>query len=171
MDTIIASTNPLAADIIALAISQPEWTLNEVPHLKLLSERVSNSPKSRNDIETRPRSLTEFIHPLSPPPKSISIKYENIRLIDIDSCSACLSTVFQLIKDNKDFIDKHFTKKNPLNLAIGKGITPSDLYENTFLIGNCTYKAHDHGIFIKGCAPVESVILKNIKDVIDSLKS
>lgn len=171
LDTIIASMNPLAADIIALAISQPEWTLKDVPHLSLLSERVSNAPRSRKDIATIPKTITEFIYPLTPPPQSISIKYENVRLIDIDSCSACLSTVFQLIKENKEFIDQHFTEDNPLNLAIGKGIKSSDLYDNTFLIGNCTYHAHNHGIFIKGCAPVESVILKNIKGCLKSLES
>lgn len=171
IDTVIASKYPLAADIIALAISQPEWTLKDVPHLALLSERVPNSPKSRKDIATIPKNLTEFINPLPPPPKSISIKYENVRLIDIDSCSACLSSVFQLIRDNKNFIDKHFTKDTPLNLAIGKGIKTTDLYENTFLIGNCTYHAHNHGKFIKGCAPVESVILKNIKGFLKSLES
>jgi len=171
MDTIIASENPLAADIIALAISQPEWSLQDVPHLKILSKRIPKSPISKKDIKTIPENIINFIYQLEPPPKSISIKYENVRLIDIDSCSACLSTVFQLIKENKEFIDTHFTKDNPLNLAIGKGINSSDLYENTFLIGNCTYNAHEQGIFIKGCAPVESVILKNIKTFLDSLNS
>jgi hypothetical protein len=67
------------------------------------------------------------------------------------------------LKDNKDFIDKHFTPENPLNMAIGKGIKQSDLYSNTFLIGNCTYDQHKNGIFIKGCVPTESTILKIIK--------
>ncbi|TFF97280.1 MAG: DUF362 domain-containing protein, partial [Promethearchaeota archaeon] len=157
LDTIIASKSGLAADIIALTITRPDWSLQDVPHLRILSERVQNSPKSPKNIRTIPKKIEHFIYQLDPPPESISIKYENVRLIDIDSCSACLSTVFQLLKENKDFIDKHFTKDKPLNLAIGKGITSSDLYENTFLIGNCTYHTHENGIFIKGCAPVESV--------------
>ncbi|TFF94613.1 MAG: DUF362 domain-containing protein, partial [Promethearchaeota archaeon] len=33
MDTIIASPDYLAADIIALALTQPQWTLKNVPHL------------------------------------------------------------------------------------------------------------------------------------------
>ena len=164
LDTIIASTDYLAADIIALALSQPEWSLENVPHLKLISDMIPNAPKNREDILTIPENIQEFVRPLEPPPTSISIKYKNVNLIDIDSCSACLSTIFNLLKNNKDFIDNHFTAENPLNLAIGKGIKNSDLYEDTFLIGNCTYEQRENGTFIKGCSPVESTILEIIKN-------
>ena len=164
LDTIIASTNYLAADIISLAISQPDWSLKDVPHLKLISELYPEAPKNLEDIKTFPESIQQFIKPLEPPPTSINIKYKNVNLIDIESCSACLSTIFNLLKHNKDFIDEHFTAEQPLNLAIGKGITQSDLYSDTFLIGNCTYEHHENGVFIKGCAPVESTILKIIKE-------
>ncbi len=164
LDTIIASTDYLAADIITLALTQPEWSLEHVPHLKLISDMILNAPKSREDILTIPENIQEFIRPLEPPPSSISIKYKNVNLIDIDSCSACLSTIFNLLKNNKDFIDNHFTAENPLNLAIGKGIKNSDLYEDTFLIGNCTYEQRENGTFIKGCTPVESTILEIIKN-------
>jgi len=164
MDTIIASTNFLAADIVAIALTQPNWTLMDVPHLKLISDSIPASPKSIEDILTIPENINQFIQPLEPPPTSISIKYKNVNLIDIDSCSACLSTVFNLLKNNKEFFDKYFTPENPLNLAIGKGIQHSDLYDDTFLIGNCTYDQREKGIFIKGCAPVESTILETIKN-------
>ncbi len=164
LDTIIASTNYLAADIIALAISQPNWSLKDVPHLKLISELLPQSPKSLEDITTTPEKIQQFIKPLEPPPTSITIKYKNVNLIDVESCSACLSTIFNLLKHNKDFIDEHFTPEKPLNLAIGRGIKQSDLYSDTYLIGNCTYEHHKHGIFIKGCTPVESTILKIIKE-------
>jgi uncharacterized protein (DUF362 family) len=171
LDTIIASTDYLAADIIALAITQPEWTLENVPHLKLISEIIPNAPKSRRDIITIPENIQEFVRPLESPPTSINIKYKNVNLIDIDSCSACLSTIFNLLKNNKEVIDEHFTPKNPLNLAIGKGIKHSDLYDNTFLIGNCTYDQRENGIFIKGCTPVESTIFETIKNNIKEKKN
>jgi len=164
MDTIIASTNFLAADIIALALTQPEWTLEDVPHLKLISESIQDMPKTQDDIKTIPQNIQEFSKPLEPPPTSITIKYKNVNLLDIDSCSACLSTVFNLLKNNKKFIDENFTPEKPLNLAIGKGIKESAFYSDTFLIGNCTSNLEENGIFIKGCAPVESTILRIIKD-------
>lgn len=61
-------------------------------------------------------------------------------------------------------MDKHFTKEKPLNFAIGKGIIESDLYEDTYLVGNCTYEHRDRGTFIKGCTPVESTIMRVIKE-------
>lgn len=168
LDTIIASTNYLAADIIALALTQPTWSLEDVPHLKLISEMLPDSPKSRDDVETIPKNIQEFENQIEPPPTSIRIKYKNVNLIDVDSCSACLSTVFNLLRNNKEFIDKNFTVENPLNLAIGKGIKGSDLYSDTFLIGNCTYKQHENGTYIKGCAPVESTIMKIIQDKVQN---
>ena len=44
MDTIIASTDYLAADIIAIALTQPEWIIDDVPHLKLISDMIPNAP-------------------------------------------------------------------------------------------------------------------------------
>ncbi|MFW9894923.1 MAG: hypothetical protein ACFFD7_03885, partial [Candidatus Thorarchaeota archaeon] len=87
-----------------------------------------------------------------------------VNLIDIDSCSACLSTIFNLLRNNKEFINANFTPENPLQLAIGKGITESDLYSDTYLIGNCTSSLQGDGTFIKGCTPVESTILRTIKE-------
>ena len=114
MDTIIASTDYLAADIIALAITQPEWLLKNVPHLKLISEFKPNAPKTINEIITIPENIQKFVRPLEPPPTSINIKYKNVNLIDIDSCSACLSTIFNLLKNSKDIIDEYFTPEDPL---------------------------------------------------------
>ncbi|MFX1455779.1 MAG: DUF362 domain-containing protein [Promethearchaeota archaeon] len=163
MDTIIASTNYLAADMVALALTQPTWTLENVPHLKLISDMIKNMPKTQEDIITIPEDIEQFIKPLEPPPKTIKIKYPNVSLIDIDSCSACLSTIFNLLRNNKEFINANFTPENPLQLAIGKGITESDLYSDTYLIGNCTSSLQGDGTFIKGCTPVESTILRTIK--------
>jgi uncharacterized protein (DUF362 family) len=168
LDTIIASTNFLAADIIALTITQPDWSLEDVPHLKLLSKTLFPSTKSPEDIKTIPENINKFVKHLEPPPKSITIKYQNVHLIDIDSCSACLSTMFNLLKNNKEFIDKHYTSEKPLNLAIGKGIKKSDLYSDTYLIGNCTSHQKENGTFIQGCTPVESTILKIIKEKLTS---
>ena len=45
-----------------------------------------------------------------------------------------------------------------------------DLYENTYLIGNCTTNHRDNGIFIKGCTPVESTIIEIIKEKVNDEK-
>ncbi|MFX1258560.1 MAG: DUF362 domain-containing protein, partial [Promethearchaeota archaeon] len=68
LNTIITSTNYIAADIVALALTQPKWALEDIPHLKLISELISKAPKSLKDIRTIPRNIKKFIKPLKPPP-------------------------------------------------------------------------------------------------------
>ena len=167
MDIIIASTNFVAADLIALGIAQPNWVAGHVPHLKLIAERGGDTGiTSLDEIDTIPSDITPFITQIEGPPTSISIKYDNVVLHDIESCSACLSTVFLFLKENKEFIDKHFSKENPLSLGIGKGLMGIDLYEPTFLIGNCTANRRNDGFFIRGCTPVQSVIKTEIEEFI-----
>lgn len=164
LDTIIASKNFLAADIIALALTRPDWTLRNVPHLKLIADLFPNQPRTLKEITTIPEDLSSFQYLLEPPPTSITIKHKNVHLIAEKACSACLSTIFNLVENNKAFIDEYFTEKNPLRFAIGKGIKKEDLYDDTYLVGNCTYNHRDHGLFIKGCTPVESTIMKLIRE-------
>jgi uncharacterized protein (DUF362 family) len=165
LDIIIASTSFLAADIAALAIVQPEWTLDDVPHLKLISAQTTQKQLlNLKDIQTIPPNISEFVTPIEAPPSSITIKYKNVVVTDLESCSACLSTLSLFLSNNKDFIDENYTEENPLSLAIGRGIKESDLYTPTFLVGNCAAVRKNDGIFIKGCAPVQSTILKRIQE-------
>lgn len=169
MDTIIVSSDFLAADVAALSMVQPDWSISDVPHLKIISDRrKEHKIHSTANIQFTPEDIDPFTRRIEAPPDSISIKYNNVRLIDVDSCSACLSTVFTFLKDNRDFIDENFTQSEPLNLAIGKGISQDDLYGTTFLIGNCTSGCKDYGAFIKGCTPVQSVIKKEIEKFLSS---
>ncbi len=171
LDTIIASTHPIAADIVALALTRPDWSVNDVPHLGIICHRINPSIISLKDIKTIPSDIQQFIHPIEPPPTTISIKYKNVHLVDVDSCSACLSTIFNLLKNHKELIDSYYTPENPLRLAIGKGLKDSDLYEDTYLIGNCTAMHKGKGCcFIKGCTPVESSIIKTIQENINLKK-
>ncbi|MFX0101704.1 MAG: DUF362 domain-containing protein [Candidatus Hodarchaeota archaeon] len=165
LDTIIASIDPISADVITLAICQPDWALNNVPHLKFIAERISHPVLEDLDaITTIPSDISSFKRRIEPPPTTISIAYNNVRLIDVESCSACLSTIFTFLKENKEFIDENFTPENPLTLAIGKGLKDSDLYGPAFLFGNCTANRSEDGIFIKGCTPVQSTLLATIME-------
>ncbi len=163
LNTIIASTDYLAADIIALKIVQPDWTLEKVPHLKIIAHDQFNPEFSYSNIKTIPEDITPFFQQIEGAPKSISIKFKNVRLLDVESCSSCLSTVFMFLKYNKEFIDSHFTEKNPLTLVIGKGVNPADIDGPAFFIGNCTRKIKKDEFFINGCTPVQSNILKAVK--------
>lgn len=165
LDTIIASKDYLAADLVAINLVQPDWTIDNVPHLKIIAlEKSPPGPFSIEEIKIIPKNIKSFQRKIAEPPESVTIKYDYVKLIDIESCSACLSTIYTFLKQNEDYIKSNFSKEKPLCLAIGKGVKESDLYEDTFLIGNCTSKCKDNGIFIQGCTPVQSKILKEIQD-------
>ena len=153
-DLIVASTNFIAADFIAMKLVQPQWTIDKIPHLKLISQ-YHNGPKSLNQIQTIPPDIRSYQKAVLEPPTSITMKYDNVKLIDVNSCSACLSTIFLFIKYNKAFIDAHFTPEEPLTLVIGRGIHKITLYEPIFLVGNCAVNRGEKGILINGCAPVQ----------------
>jgi len=176
LDTIIASDNFLAADIVALALTQPKWTLKDVPHLYLISKEIKKNDDnsfftSVNDIQNNPKDFTSFVHEIAGPPDTVTIKYPNVILYSKNSCSSCVSTVSLFLKNNKDLIDKNFTKENPLRLVIGTGNKDIKVYEDTFLVGNCTMNLRDkNGIFIRGCPPVQSVLLKNVSEYLSQLE-
>jgi uncharacterized protein (DUF362 family) len=157
MNTVIASTHFLAADLAALEIAG--LGIAQVPHLHLLSQKTGN-PSSVAEIETYPEDLTPFICKLKTPPKEIKIQNLKINLLDFGSCSACLYSIFELLKNNEPLIQMYFNEYGQLNLAVGKDIP--DPPEGTFLIGNCTIHRKKQGVFIKGCPPTRSSISEMI---------
>ena len=85
--------------------------------------------------------------------------YPNITIYDKNSCSACQSSLFLFLKQyGKKLLDYFPDEK--INIAIGKG--NSNLPEKTIFIGNCTLKNATKGIYMQGCPPVSSEILRSI---------
>lgn len=153
MNTIIASTDFLAADLTALEIAG--LGLHQVSHLELLSQK-SGGLSSVADIEILPENLTPFICKLKMPPKEIKIENLKINLMDAGSCSACLYSIFEFLKHNEPLIHHYFNEYGQLNLAVGKDIP--DPAGDAFLVGNCTIHKKNRGVFIKGCPPTQSII-------------
>ena len=108
-----------------------------------------------------PGDYLKWASPFQPPPAKISIEYENVHVDDIDSCSACLSTVLMFLKRDQADLADYFNEDLPLRLAIGKGIGPQQ--EGTVLVGNCTIRHKGGCVYVKGCPPVASEIMKAIR--------
>jgi hypothetical protein len=153
MDTIIASTYFVAADIVALAIVK--LTIDHTPHLKLISDQKS-SIHSISEIKTVPTDIEPFRTDFQIPPTEIKIKDKKINLIDMGSCSACLSSILLFATNNELLIHEYFNKYGKLNIAVGKNI--KNVPENSILIGNCTIHQKQKGTFIKGCPPTQTII-------------
>ncbi|MBN1899564.1 MAG: DUF362 domain-containing protein [Spirochaetes bacterium] len=150
---IIASRHCLAADWIASRL----MGLNprSIHHLQLA---IKETGQDINDdtLLPEPKDFLKWKVIFKRPPEKISLQFKNVIVEDKDACSACLSsTLMFLQRYYKDFAD-YLTPQFPLRMAVGKGIGKQT--EDTLLIGNCTIKQKDKGIFIKGCPPVASQI-------------
>lgn len=171
INLIITSTNPIAADRIAGEIMG--FDTEEIKHLNLITNDLSDKYKhytiKRKDIIVEPEDYIKWKQHFKRPPKKISLEFKNIKVEDKDSCSACLSTVLMFLnRYYKEFVD-YFSEENPLHIALGKGIGKQ--VEQTFLIGNCTYKQKKGNTFIKGCPPVASQIKKELDRFIKKNKN
>ncbi len=159
LDTIIASTDFLAADLTALAIVNLD--IDHVPHLKLIAEK-KNGLSSINDIQTIPADISPFRTAFKTPPTEIKINNCKVNLLDVGSCSACLSSIFEFIKNNEPLVQEYFDAYGQLNIAVGKDIP--DPSKGTFICGNCSIHRKNRGVFIKGCPPTQSSIKEMIEN-------
>jgi uncharacterized protein (DUF362 family) len=158
-DFALASLHPLGADVIACVLmgQNPE----EVPHLRLVSERL-NMPISPEKYRVIPENYKDFVTVYKKPPQEISITYPDVVVTDKGSCSACQSTVMLFLKRFKDDFKQYVLEDKKLHLAIGKGLVLEEIKEGTILIGNCTHRVKEKGLFISGCPPVPTRIYKTV---------
>ena len=156
-DFCVASWHPMGADVHACLLMglNPE----NIPHLKLVSERcqLSLDPGS---YKATPADFHNFIDPYRTPPTNISLEFENIKIYDKESCSACLSTLMLFLRRFKEDMTPYVLHDGKFHIAIGKGV--SDAVEGTVFVGNCTRFMKDKGIVVKGCPPVPTRIYEAI---------
>ena len=94
----------------------------------------------------------------------ISLEYANVTVEDKESCSACLSTVLMFLKRYYAEYADYLSPERPLRISIGKGVGQAG--QDSLLIGNCTLKKSDCGVFIKGCPPVASDIRHEVDRIL-----
>ncbi|MGA1867742.1 MAG: DUF362 domain-containing protein [bacterium] len=158
-DFAVASFNALAADMVCCELMGLDPF--EVPHLRLIRDRKIYPYFNFDNIDKIPNTYKDYTHPYKRPPKTFCIDFPNIVVHDRESCSACLSTLLLFLKSFSDQLESLTLKDGKIHCAIGKN--HEDLPQGTILIGNCTAKYKERGIFISGCPPVSSRILKILK--------
>jgi len=157
MDVVVAGFDPFAADAVACRLMGTD--AKEIPHLRLGAKRgfgIIDIDK----ISIFPKNWKEMASVFEPPPKNLTFEFPNIKIYDKKSCSACQSTILLLLKRDHDKITDSFPKNKQINIVIGKGNI--DIPSDAFCIGNCTSIHKKNRIFIQGCPPVVSEILKKI---------
>lgn len=161
LDTLIASEDPLGADLAGLELIGFEpW---QVPHI-LLSALRRNGPKvSLEDFDLDRKLLSRLRTPIKPAiPEDISSTYPYFVLTSVNGCSACDSTVMAFLKT----YGEAYSGVKEVQIALGKGIREADIRCDKFiLLGNCVAGLKNKGCFIKGCPPIPS----DVKQAIDEL--
>lgn len=159
LGVMIASRDPFAADAVACRLMGRD--VANVPHLRLGAER-GYGEINLNRIKVTPDNWKTFAAPFAAAPENLSIAFPNVTIHDKQSCSACQSTLLLFLRRHGAALREYMPKDKPIHVAIGKGHT--ELPEGTLCIGNCTANHRQRGIFVSGCPPVGSTILKALKD-------
>jgi hypothetical protein len=165
LDVVVVGADAFAADAVACQLMGT--VAEDIPHLRIGAER-GYGVIDLDAITVTPADWRGWRSPFERPPESISIEFPNIDVLDENSCSACVSTLFLFLKHYHDRILEYFPSDKNLCIAIGKG--HEEVPEGTLCIGNCVALHRESGIFIPGCPPVSSQILTAIsgKPSVDS---
>ena len=157
----VASWKPLGADIFSCIMMGIDPS--EIPHLTVISERLglSINPADYQICGKNAGNYKKNITKYARPPSSISIKYPNVVIYDCDSCSACQSTVMLFLRRFNEDMSQYLLDDCKFHIGIGRGLD-GKIKKGTVLIGNCTKRLKNLGLFIPGCPPVPTRIYKAI---------
>ena len=165
LDLVIAGIDPFAADTVACALMG--INSDDVPHLQIGGLRgygVTDIVK----INISPGTWKNLISKFELPAENLSLHFPGITILDEQSCSACQSTLLLFLEKYGEEIFDYFPGQENITIAIGKG--HNSVPRGTLCIGNCTANNKRKGIYVSGCPPVSSQILKKIsgKDIDDN---
>lgn len=165
LGVIVVSADAFAADAIACKLMGT--AAEDIPHLRIGAER-GYGVIDLDSISVTPDNWHDWSSQFAPPPENLSIEFPNINVLDKNSCSACVSTLFLFLKHYRDRLFDYFPSDTSICIGIGKG--HEEVPEGTLCIGNCMALHRSNGIFIPGCPPVSSEILTAIsgKPSVDS---
>lgn len=158
LDTVVVGAEALAADAVACHLMGVDPAT--IPHLALSAER-GFGVLDLSGIEVSPSGWERLTKVFARPPENIAIRFPNTRIHDLNSCSACQSTLLLFLKRYGSCLHGYFPGCDGVDIAIGKG--HADLPEKTLCLGNCTAQHKDKGVFVRGCPPVSSEILHALR--------
>jgi uncharacterized protein (DUF362 family) len=152
LGVVVVSADAFAADAVACRLMG--INAHDVPHLRLGAERC-RARIDLADIDVSPRGWERHAQNFAPPPENLSIEFPGVKILDVQSCSACQSTLLLFLKRYGN--DLRLDKEG-LSVAIGRG--HDSVPPGTLCVGNCTARYKKMGIHVTGCPPVASEILR-----------
>jgi uncharacterized protein (DUF362 family) len=157
LDAVVVSADPFAADAVSCALMGLD--AHAVPHLRLGADR-GYGVIDLGSIQVGPGDWRRFALPFASPPTDLAMEFPDFRVLDRQSCSACQSTLLLLLERYGSELLDYFPAGASPAIAIGRGHT--ELPNGTLCIGNCTRKHRAVGVYVAGCPPVSSEILRAV---------
>jgi uncharacterized protein (DUF362 family) len=155
LGVVIVGVDAFAADSIACELMG--MSAREIPHLRIGAKRGCGVIDT-DVIRVFPDGLEKVKSTFERPPDRLSVAFPGFTILDVQSCSACQSTLLMFLKRyGKELRDKISDEKD-IVIAIGKG--HKHLPVGTLCVGNCTIRHKRKGRFVPGCPPVASEILR-----------
>jgi uncharacterized protein (DUF362 family) len=153
---VVVGVDSFAADAVACEIMG--ISASEVPHLSIGADR-GYGVIDMEKINVFPADWKKWISPFERPPTNFSKAFPDVNIMDVNSCSACQSTLLLFLKRYQAELKEYLP--GDTNIAIGAG--HDDIPPGTLCVGNCIKKEfRTKGIFIAGCPPVGSEILSAV---------
>jgi uncharacterized protein (DUF362 family) len=153
LGAVLVGVDAFATDAIACALMGRR--AEEIAHLRLGAAQ-GHGIIDIGRIAVTPLDWALHANPFDEPPRDIAIDFPNVRVLDVNSCSACQSTLMLFLKRYGPTILDYFPANRPVTIAIGKG--HRTLESGTLCLGNCTIAHKSLGVFVPGCPPVVSAI-------------
>lgn len=160
---VLASENPIAGDISALFLMG--FKSQELPHLFLTATKQTGGELSFDDLDLDRETFLSLQSPFKRAiPEDISAKFPEFVVTSGDTCSACDATTMAFLRT----YGKNYAGDKSIQIAMGKNLDPIKMFkERCILLGNCTAKLREMGVFLEGCPPIPSDIMR----AIDSFKT
>jgi len=157
LGVVVAGVDAYAVDAVACRLMGRR--AEEIAHLRLGAAR-GLGVIDLDRIEVSPANWTDLAVEFAPVPASLTVAFPGVRVLDEASCSACQSTLMLFLRRYGPTLLEYFPDVRPVQIAIGKGLERVE--PGTICIGNCTRAHRAQGIFVSGCPPVGSAILRTV---------
>lgn len=157
LGAVVVGADAFAADAVACRLMGQR--AESVPHLRIGSGR-GYGVIDLGRIAVAPEHWETFADAFEEAPENLSIEFPDVNILDCQSCSACQSTLLLFLQRHGNELKEYFPPGAKVNIAIGKG--HEDVPRGTVCVGNCTDCHAEKGLFIAGCPPVGSTILRAI---------
>ncbi|MFC2043959.1 DUF362 domain-containing protein [Chloroflexota bacterium] len=167
---IVAGKDPVAVD--ATVCRMVGLDVDKVTYFKPARERGLGNFRERN-IEVRGRKIEEVFKQLWLPYLGGFEQWPEYRIHAQNACSSCQSLAAYTMESLKALGE--YERNAEISIVLGPiRVLPKEVQEvlprNLILMGDCTKKYRNQGIFVPGCPPGEPLTYWSIIDRVDSEK-